>query len=78
MVRFQKHLNKTKDYDKKVIAKGRKYLARQLKTQEKYLDFMEVWEPGFKGKLFLQFMVLDPKSDVFGSTATYEIEDKDK
>ena len=83
MVRLIRYLNEEfrnqqKNVDKKLISKGRKYLAKQLKTQEKYLEFMEVWVPGYRNKVFLQFMILDPRKDIYGSTATYELEDKDK
>ena len=66
LVRFlnEEFRNQQKDVDQKLISKGRKYLAKQLKTKEKYLEFMEVWVPGFRSKVFLQFMVLDPRKDV--------------
>ena len=83
MVRLIRYLseefkNQQKKIDKKLVSKARKYLTRQLKTQEKYLEFMEVWVPGFRDKVFLQFMLLDPSKDTYGSTVTYELEDKNK
>ncbi len=70
--------NKQKNIDDKLIIKAKKYLSKQLKIKEKYLEFMEVWVPGFKNKIFLQFMVLDPNKSTYGSTATYELEDEEK
>lgn len=78
MVRLRKHLNRQKEYNPAIVAKGKKYLSRQLKIKEKFIEFMEVWEPGYKNKIFLQYFITDPKSENFGSTATYEVEDKDK
>lgn len=72
------YVNKQKKIDKKLISKAKKYLSRQLKTKERYLEFMEVWVPGYNNKSFLQFMLLDPYKDTYGSTVTYELEDKDK
>lgn len=74
----EEYVNKQKKVDKKLLSKAKKYLSRQLKTQERHLEFMEVWKPGFRDKVFLQFMLLDPNKDTYGSTVTYELEDKDK
>ena len=78
MTRFNKWMNKQKDVDQKLIQKAKKYLAKQLNTKTQFLEFMEVWVPGFRNKVFLQFMLIDPKHKQYGSTATYELEDKDK
>jgi hypothetical protein len=78
MTRLKKLMNRDKNVDPKLIEKGKKYLARQLKTNEKWLEFMEVWRPGFQGRVFLQFLLLDPKHKQYGSTATYQLKDKDK
>lgn len=74
----EEYVNKQKKVDKSLLSKAQKYLARQLKTKERHLEFMEVWVPGFRDKVFLQFMLLDPNKDTYGSTVTYELEDKDK
>ena len=78
MTRLKQWMNKQKKVDPKLVKKAKKYLARQLKTEEKYLEFMEVWVPGFRDKVFLQFMLIDPGHTQYGSTATYELKDKDK
>lgn len=72
------YVNQQKKVDKKILNKAKKYLAKQLKTQERHLEFMETWVPGFRDKIFLQFMLLDPNKNTYGSTVTYELEDKDK